>query len=75
MFTYDGNAKTQLVMEKNVYQGYLSSAEPRSTPERKFEKFCERTPSVDWFYKNGDNHSQSYEICGQNRLDYFQPRG
>ena len=65
MFTYDGNAKTQLVMEKNVYQGYLSSAEPRSTPERKFEKFCERTPSVDWFYKNGDKGNEYLSIVYQ----------
>lgn len=65
MFTYDGGAKTQLVMEKNVYQGYLSSAEPRSTPERKFEKFCERTPSVDWFYKNGDKGNEYLSIVYQ----------
>ena len=65
MFTYDGNAKTQLVMEKNVYQGYLSSAEPRSTPERKFEKFCERCASVDWFYKNGDKGNEYLSIVYQ----------
>ena len=62
MFTYDGNAKTQLVMEKNVYGGYLSSAEPRSMSERKFEKFCERCPSVDWFYKNGDKGNEYLSI-------------
>ena len=65
MFTYDSYAKTQLVMEKNVYQGYLSSAEPRSTPERKFEKFCERTPSVDWWYKNGDKGNEYLSIVYQ----------
>ena len=65
MFTYDGNAKTQLVMEKNVYGGYLSSAEPLSTPERKFEKFCERTPSIDWFYKNGDKGNEYLSIVYQ----------
>ena len=65
MFTYDGNAKTQLVMEKNVYQGYLSSAEPRSMPERKFEKFCERCPSVDWVYKNGDKGNEYLSIVYQ----------
>ena len=64
-FTYDGDAKTQAVMEKNVYQGYLSSAEPRSTPERKFEKFCERCPSVDWFYKNGDKGNEYLSIVYQ----------
>ncbi len=65
MFTYDGNFKTQIVMGKSVYQGYLSSAEPRSTPERKFEKFCERTASVDWFYKNGDKGNEYLSIVYQ----------
>ena len=42
LFTYNGGAKTQLIMKKNVYQNYLSSAAPPSTPEVKFEIFCER---------------------------------
>lgn len=54
LFTYDGTAKTQLEMKKNVYQGYLSSAEVRSSSERKFEKFCEKCDAVEWEYKNGD---------------------
>lgn len=75
LFTYDGSAKTQTVMEKNVYSNYLSSAEPRSMPERKFEKFCERTPSVDWFYKNGDKGNEYLSIVyrdnsGKQKLFY-----
>ena len=54
LFTYDGTAKTQLEMKKNVYRGYLSSAEVRSSSERKFEKFCEKCDAVEWVYKNGD---------------------
>ena len=38
-------------MKKNVYQGYLSSAEVRSSSERKFEKFCEKCDAVEWVYK------------------------
>ena len=49
-------------MSKNVYQNYLSSAEPRSSAERKFEKFCERTESVRWVYKNGDKGSEFLSI-------------
>lgn len=41
MFTYDAQNKVQSVIEKNVYGGYLASAEPRSSAEKKFEKFCE----------------------------------
>ena len=62
MFTFDSSAKTQTVMSKNVYQNYLSSAEPRSSAERKFEKFCERTESVRWVYKNGDKGSEFLSI-------------
>lgn len=62
MFTFDSSAKTQIVMEKNVYQNYLSSAEPRSSAERKFEKFCERADSVEWVYKNGDKGTEYLSI-------------
>ena len=43
--------KSQLEMKKNVYRGYLSSAEVRSSSERKFEKFCEKCDAVEWVYK------------------------
>lgn len=53
-FTFDADAKKQTESEKNVYRGYLFSAEPRSKGEKRFEKFCENSKAVDWFYKNGD---------------------
>lgn len=62
LFTYDGTAKTQLEMKKNVYRGYLSSAEVRSSSERKFEKYCEHADSVDWVYKNGDKGNEYLSI-------------
>ncbi len=62
LFTFDSTAKTQTEMRKNVYQGYLSSAEVRSSSERKFEKFCESADSVDWVYKNGDKGSEYLSI-------------
>ncbi len=65
LFTYNGDAKTQLVMEKNVYQNYLSSAAPRSMPEIKFEKFCEQSGSVEWWYKNGDKGNEYFSIVYQ----------
>ena len=76
MFTYNGEAKTQLVMKKNVYQNYLSSAAPRSTPELKFEKFCERSDSVEWWYKNGDKGNEYFSIVyvdNSNRQKLFYP--
>lgn len=75
IFTYDGSAKTQNIMSKNVYQNYLSSAEPRSSSERKFEKFCERSSSVEWVYKNGDKGNEYFSIVyidnsGKQKLFY-----
>jgi len=62
LFTYDGTAKTQTEMTKNVYRGYLSSAEVRSASEKKFEKYCESCPNVDWLYKNGDKGAEYFSI-------------
>lgn len=62
IFTYEGNAKNQSVMDKNVYKGYLASAEPRSDSERSFEKFCESSNSVKWLYKNGDKGNEYFSI-------------
>lgn len=76
LFTYNGEAKTQLVMKKNVYQNYLSSAAPRSMPEVKFEKFCERSDSVEWWYKNGDKGNEYFSIVytdNSNRQKLFYP--
>lgn len=41
LFTFDGTAKVQTELTKNVYKGYLVSAEKRSASEKLFEKFCE----------------------------------
>lgn len=62
LFTYDAKAKKQAVMTKNVYDGYLSSAEVRSAPEKAFEKYCESCKSVDWWYKNGDKGEEYLAI-------------
>ena len=75
-FTYDSKAKVQAEMNKNVYQGYLSSAEPRSSAERKFEKFCESSDNVEWVYKNGDKGSEYLSIVyadNSNKLKNFFP--
>lgn len=61
-FTYDRNAKKNVVMPKNVYRDYLSSAEPRSTSERLFERYCEDTDTIEWFYKNGDKGLEFFSI-------------
>lgn len=62
LFTYDATSKVQTESTKNVYQGYLLSAEPRSSSEKKFEKFCETCETVDWIYKNGDKGDEYFSI-------------
>ena len=62
LFTYNGSAKSQQIVSKNVYEGYLSSAEPRSDPEKKFEKFLEKSKFVKWYYKNGDKGQEYFSI-------------
>lgn len=62
IFTYDGTAKSQTELLKNVYKGYLSSAENRSLPEKIFERYCENSPQIKWFYKNGDKGIEYFSI-------------
>jgi len=62
MFFYDSQAKDQAVMSKNVYHGYLSSAEIRSASERLFEQYCETSGKIQWFYKNGDKGLEFFSI-------------
>lgn len=76
LFTYDLQSKVQTTSEKNVYGGYLISAEPRSSSEKKFEKFCERCPAVDWIFKNGDKGDEYFSIVyvdNSNRQKLFYP--
>lgn len=76
LFTYDAQSKIQTESAKNVYQGYLMSAEPRSSSEKKFEKFCEKCKAVDWFYKNGDKGEEYLSVVyldNSNRQKLFFP--
>ena len=75
LFTYDAAAKIQSECKKNVYSGYLSSAEARSAPEKLFERFCENSAAVDWWYKNGDKGDEYFSIVyadnsGRQKLFY-----
>ena len=65
LFTYDSGAKGQTVMKKNVYENYLSAAEPRSALEHRLEKFCEREKNVEWIYRNGEKGSEYLSIVYQ----------
>ncbi|QCX33661.1 restriction endonuclease subunit R [Caloramator sp. E03] len=62
LFTYDAKQRHSVIYEKNVYDGYLSSASPRSTGEKMFEQYCEDSEAVDWFFKNGDKGNEYFSI-------------
>lgn len=62
LFTYDPNSKSQNIMKKNVYGGYLASAEVRSAPEKIFEKYCEQNDKITWWYKNGDKGNEYFSL-------------
>ncbi len=68
VFTYDGSAKSQAEFTKNVYKGYLSSAEKRSMPEKLFEKYCQNSDKIKWFYKNGDKGIEYFSIVYTDNL-------
>ncbi len=76
LFTYNLQSKIQTESFKNVYGGYLLSAEPRSSSEKKFEKFCESCLAVNWIYKNGDKGDEYFSIVyadNSNRQKLFYP--
>jgi type III restriction enzyme len=62
LFTFDGKEKNQETISKNVYKDYRYSAEPRSSSEKEFERYCEKSENVDWFYKNGDSGSEYFSV-------------
>lgn len=55
---YDPNMKDTIIYEKNVYKDYPNSTK-RSRSERMFEKYCNASNKIKWFYKNGE-HSINY---------------
>lgn len=55
---YDSNMKDTSVYEKNVYRDYPNST-IKSKSERMFEKYCNTSDKIKWFYKNGE-HSIDY---------------
>lgn len=75
LFTYDSSEMSQRIYTKNVYFDYLESAEYRSAGEKAFERFCEKSDYVKWFYKNGDKGTDYYSVIyednnGKQRVFY-----
>ena len=62
-------------MLKNAYAGYtnefVTSETRKSTPERLFEHYCERTDGIEWVYKGGGGRAVSF-FCIKG---FFEKRG
>ena len=65
IFTFDASLCVQKIFAKSVYKDCLSSGRPRSTGEIKFERWCEKERSVEWFYRNGDKGDEYFSIVYQ----------
>lgn len=65
IFAFNAKAKNQKQMFKNVYEGYRYSAAGRSHGEIAFERHCESSNNVIWFYKNGDKGVEYFSILFQ----------
>lgn len=51
---YDSKMKDPVIYEKAIYIGYPSNT-IKSNSERMFEKYCENSNNIKWFYKNGES--------------------
>lgn len=58
---YDSNMKDTIIYEKNVYKDYPNSTK-KSKSERMFEKYCNSSSNVKWFYKNGESSAEYFSI-------------
>ena len=54
----DKSIKTPKELNLNVYDDYTNDIE-HSTPEKRFEHYCQNSDIIEWFYKNGDK-GQNY---------------
>ena len=58
---YDSKAKDTEIYNKSVFIEYPSST-IKSRSERMFERYCETSDNVKWFYKNGESSSNYFSI-------------
>ena len=65
---YDPKAKDTVIFEKNVYKDYPSSTK-KSRSERMFEKYCNDSEKIKWFYKNGESSMNYFSIIYNNKVD------
>ncbi len=55
-------------MSKNVYYGYPSTT-IKSQSEEKFEKYCEQSNKIKFWYKNGESSSEFFSIVYLDKMN------
>ena len=55
-------------MSKNVYYGYPSTT-LKSASEEKFEKYCEESKKIKFWYKNGESSSEFFSIVYLDKMN------
>lgn len=72
LYPYDTAEKEVEMYHHNVYKGYSSAFVTsncrKSDPEIDFERYCENSDKVEWFYKNGDKGIEYLSIVYQGTL-------
>lgn len=58
---YDPEMKDTEIYEKSIYRDYPNST-IKSKSERMFEKHCEDSDKIAWFYKNGESSNDYFSI-------------
>lgn len=55
-------------MSKNVYYGYPSTT-IKSASEEKFEKYCEASSKIKYWYKNGESSDEFFSIVYLDKMN------
>ena len=76
LYPYDTAAKDVELYQHSPYEGYSSAFVTsncrKSDPEIAFERHCEQSNDVEWFYKNGDKGIDYLSVVYQERLGNSQ---
>ena len=58
---YDPEMKDTKIYDKNVYKDYPNSTK-KSKSEKMFEKYCNDSEKIKWFYKNGESSIDYFSL-------------
>lgn len=72
---YDPKMKDTQIYNKSIYMNYPNST-IKSKSERMFEKYCENSDNIKWFYKNGESAEAYFSLVyidAVNKKWHFYP--